>query len=84
MIIAITQNKVKMSKNEDLKIVTNEFTWEPKGIIGNYATLCFTGLGTGAIVGGYIGATIGFTTALASPGIIAYGLVRVGRKILRR
>jgi hypothetical protein len=62
----------------------NSRTWEPKGIIGNYINLCISGLGTGAVVGGYIGATIGFTTAIASPGIISYGLFKVGRKILRR
>lgn len=73
-----------MSKPEELKITMNNKTWEPKGIFGKYIELCFTGLGGGAIIGGYIGATVGFTTALASPGIIGYGLFRVGRKILRR
>ncbi len=73
-----------MSKPEELKITMNNKTWEPRGIFGNYIELCFTGLGSGAIIGGYIGATIGFTGALISPAAIGYGLFRVGRKILRR
>jgi hypothetical protein len=73
-----------MSKTEELKITMNNNVWEPKGIIGNYISLCISGLGTGAVVGGYIGATVGLTTALASPGIIGYGLFRAGRKLLRR
>ncbi len=73
-----------MSKTEELKITMNNKVWEPKGIFGNYISLCISGLGTGAVVGGYIGATMGFTTALASPGIIGYGLFRAGRKLLRR
>lgn len=66
------------------KITTKEFVWEPKGIIGSYVNICISGLGTGAVLGGYVGATIGFTTAFASPGIIVYGLFRAGKKILRR
>jgi hypothetical protein len=73
-----------MSKTEELKITMNDKTWEPKGIFGKYIELCFTGLGGGALVGGYIGATVGFTGALLSPGIVGYGLFRAGRKILRR
>lgn len=73
-----------MSKNEELKIIIKEFKWEPKGLVGNYANLCISGLGTGAIVGGYVGATIGFTTAVASPGILMYGLFRVAKKMLVR
>ena len=73
-----------MSKIEELKITMNEKTWEPKGVFGNYISLCFTGLGSGAIIGGYIGATVGFTTALTSPAIVSYGLFRAARKVLRR
>ena len=73
-----------MSKPEELKIIRYDKTWEPKGIFGKYIELCFTGLGGGALVGGYIGATVGFTGALVSPGLIGYGLFRAGRKILRR
>jgi hypothetical protein len=73
-----------MSKPYEMKITMNEKTWEPKGIFGKYIELCITGLGGGAFVGGYIGATVGFTGALLSPGLIGYGLFRAGRKILRR
>jgi hypothetical protein len=73
-----------MSKNEGTKIATKEVVWESKGIIGNYVNLCISGLGTGALVGGYVGATIGFTTAVTSPGILMYGLFRTAKKFLRR
>lgn len=73
-----------MTKKEELVIRMNEKIWEPKGIFGNYISICFTGLTSGAILGGYIGATVGFTCALLSPAITGYGLVRIGRKILRR
>ena len=62
----------------------NQTVLEPTGIIDIYSTMCFSGLRTGAFVGGYIGGLIGFTTALASPGIMVYGLFRAGRKILKR
>jgi hypothetical protein len=62
----------------------NNDTWEPKGLFGKYAELCFRGLGGGAIVGGYIGATIGFTGALVSPAAIGYGLVKGARILLRK
>ncbi len=73
-----------MSKKEELKIRMNDTTWESKGIFGKYAELCFRGLSGGAIVGGYIGATIGFTGALVSPAAIGYGLVRGVKIILRK
>ena len=73
-----------MSKKDELKITVNKHEWESKGIFGKYVELCFRGLGGGAIVGGYIGATIGFTGALVSPAVIGYGLVRGAKIILRK
>ncbi len=73
-----------MSKTEELKIIRYGQTWKPDGIFGRYMSLCFTGLSGGAILGVYMGATLGFTTAALSPVVVGYGLFRVGRKILRR
>ncbi len=73
-----------MSKKEELKITMNDINWESKGIFGKYAELCFRGLGGGAIIGGYIGATIGFTGALVSPAAIGYGLVKGVRILFRK
>jgi hypothetical protein len=73
-----------MSKTEDLKITMNNKTWEPTGLFGKYVESMFIGVSSGALIGGYVGAVTGFTTAALSPGIIGYGLFRAGRKILRR
>jgi hypothetical protein len=66
-----------MSKKEEFKIICNN---EVDRIILKYADFCITGCALGVMVGGYAG----FTAALASPGIIGYGLFRVAKKIIRR
>lgn len=73
-----------MSKNTNIIIKKDEHVWEPKGIAGKYVELCFRGLGSGALIGGYVGGAIGFTGAVLSPAVIGYGLVRGVRAILRK
>ena len=49
-----------------------------------YTTGCAMGFASGTIIGAYVGGMVGFTIPAVAPLGFVYGLVKVGRILLRK
>jgi hypothetical protein len=75
-----------MTDKNTAKITINNKVIEinEEGLVGKYLKLCVYGFSGGLVVGAYTGGIIGLGVAAFTPPALCYGIIKYGRKLLRK